>query len=146
MPDVLLTKFIQSTDIINPGEGQPPPQQVLESILNDRRWTRRMLEDWFKKGAPSRSFSLTPNPEFRAIYLMLLASLERKGQDKSGLYIGKVFEASRKEAVTEEEKRLKERIDAWKVEQGIEVGDEDWEMAGGEVGDRRMTDRGRQEG
>lgn len=127
-PDILLTKFIQSTEIIHLGRGQPPPQKLLTEIMNDERWTRRMLEDWFNKGPPSKTIALTPDPEFRAIYLMLLSILEETGREKSGLG---VLPQEQKfltyEEEKEEEKKLQERIEKWnvehkkwKVEHGIE--------------------------
>ena len=122
-PDVLLTKFLRSTEIVaNPGG--PPPQQALKTILNDPRWSRRMLEDWFKKGPISKQpiITLTPDPEFRALYLVLLAKLEDGGKEKSGLGVKEVPE--RKEPKTAKEKQdwedeLGGRIDTWKNEHGI---------------------------
>lgn len=82
-PDILLTKFLRSGDIVA-GTSNQSPQSRLKAILNDQRWTRRMLENWFQKGPQSKLFSVTPDPEFRAVYLVLLAMLEENGKDSSG--------------------------------------------------------------
>lgn len=79
-PDIRLTKFLCSGEIVL-GSSDKTPQQELKEIINDKRWTRRMLEDWFKKGPQSKYFSVTPNPEFRAIYLILLSLLEDHGKE-----------------------------------------------------------------
>lgn len=122
-PDVLLTKFLRSTEIVaNPGG--PTPQQTLKTILNDPRWTRRMLEDWFKKGPISRQpvGTLTPDPEFRAIYLILLGMLEAEGRHGTGLGESNVQtkEPETKEEKEEWEREIRRRTGAWRKEQGIE--------------------------
>lgn len=78
-PDILLTNFLRSGDVVATRTSESP-QQKLREILNDPRWTRRMLEDWLKKGPQSKMFSVTPDPEFRAIYLVLLSILEGHGK------------------------------------------------------------------
>jgi hypothetical protein len=122
-PDILLTTFLRSTEIIsNPG-GQPP-QQALREILNDPRWTRRTLEDWFKKGPISNQLTLTSDPEFRAIYLVLLAKLEDDGREATGLGKSTSGDVQQKGPETKEEKEVYQkeqnrRIEEWKREQGI---------------------------
>lgn len=78
-PDMLLTNFLRSGEVVA-STSDKTPQQNLRDILNDKRWTRRMLENWFKKGPQSKHFSVTPDPEFRAIYLILLSLLEDRGK------------------------------------------------------------------
>lgn len=123
-PDVLLTKFIRSSEIVANPEGAEP-QHALKEIINDPRWTRRMLEDWFRKGPISKhQFCLTPDPEFRAIYLILLAKLEDEGKEKSGLGKSSSGNVQLKEPETKEEKEAwqkeqDKRIEQWKKEQGI---------------------------
>jgi len=119
-PEILLTQFLRSSDIMS----GPSPQQALKEILNDPRWTRRMLEDWFKKGPISNQFKLTPDPEFRAIYLILLAKLEDAGRQNTGLGKSSSGNVQSKEPETEEEKEARQRdqdrrIDEWQKEQAI---------------------------
>lgn len=88
-----------------------------------------MLEDWFQKGAISRQpvGTLTPEPEFRALYLVLLGRLEDEGRQATGL--GKsgggggggnvqVKEAETKEE-EEAERGLRRRTEGWRREMGI---------------------------
>ncbi|KAK5071691.1 hypothetical protein LTR64_004530 [Lithohypha guttulata] len=95
-PDILLDKMLRSGGIMigeTDDEGQQlTPQQALKQILDDPRWTRRMLEDWFKKGPPSRTrpVAFSPDPEFRALYLVILSKLEEQSKEKSTLDIATV--------------------------------------------------------
>jgi len=87
-----------------------------------------MLEDWFKKGAVSRQpvGTLTPEPEFRALYLVLLGRLEDEGRQATGLGGSEggggnvqMKEAETKEEKERAEKELGQRIEEWKWERGI---------------------------
>lgn len=60
------------------------PQDILAGILEDDRWDRQMLEDWFNKKdqVTTKLPSFTPDPERRALYLILLKKLEQQGKDR----------------------------------------------------------------
>lgn len=105
-PDILLTNFLRSGDVVATSSNETP-QQKIRDILNDQRWTRRMLEDWLKKGPQSKFFSVTPDPEFRAIYLVLLSILEDNG--KQNIRAGEGDEVTKNKPVTEEEKAEQQR-------------------------------------
>lgn len=111
-PDILLTNFLRSGDVVATRTDETP-QQKLKEILNDSRWTRRMLEDWFKKGPQSKIFSVTPDPEFRAIYLVLLSILEDHGKQtvrpgESGDFIN--TSTLTEEQQKEQQRRFDERV------------------------------------
>lgn len=83
-----------------------------------------MLEDWFKKGPISRQVTLTPDPEFRAIYLVLLAKLEDDGREATGMGKSASGNVVLKKPETKEEKEAwqreqDKRIEDWKKERGI---------------------------
>lgn len=105
-PDVLLTNFLRSGDVVATRTDETP-QQKLREILNDPRWTRRMLEDWFKKGPQSKIFSVTPNPEFRAIYLVVLSILEDHG--RQNVRPGESGEFIKTKTLTEEQQMEQQR-------------------------------------
>lgn len=72
-----------------------------------------MLEDWFKKGPQSKIFSVTPDPEFRAIYLVLLSILEDHGKQtvrpgESGDFIN--TSTLTEEQQKEQQRRFDERV------------------------------------
>lgn len=87
-PSLLLTMFLKETNIDTGAvddQGRPQtPQTMLAAILDDERWDREMLEYWFqKKDSTAEALpTLTPDPERKALYLILLKKLEERGKDK----------------------------------------------------------------
>lgn len=45
-----LTNFLQSRELVTGDSEGGKPHEILKGIINDDRWSVRMLEDWFKKG------------------------------------------------------------------------------------------------
>lgn len=119
-PDKLLIKFLRSNETYeveqpsDPSEARKTSQGVLREILGDRRWTRHMVEDFYREinsSVKGLSSCLTPYPFQRALYLLLLIPLEDNEKLINGREnAGRRAVGSSQNELTTLEDRVRERI------------------------------------